>query len=335
MARVFAVTASTERLRLDSAGRGEVSFTISNTEKRLLRSRVKVQPLGAARADWFSLAGEPDRDLAPDATHQVTVRIAAPATATGTFTFQLRVVSIDNPDEDWTDGPVTAFEAAGAGKPAGGQFPWWILLVGGAVVLVAGGVLVYSLTRSPGLNDRCDGDECQAGLVCGPDGTCLGDTGYKGCEANGDCASGVCRNGRCDKQGNEDVGGGVPSPVPAPETPSPVPAPETPSPPPVGFRVIEAWLQVDAPVHAGRCPVTLRFRGRISAVGGSATVSYRFLRSDGATGPVHSVTFDSPGSKDVETTWRLGGSYRGWQALKILDPQEMQSERAAFQVTCR
>ena len=97
MARVFAVTASTDRLRLDGAGRGEVSFTISNTERRLLRSRVKVQPLGAARADWFSLAGEADRDLAPDATHQVTVRIAAPATATGTFTRLERGHSVPPP----------------------------------------------------------------------------------------------------------------------------------------------------------------------------------------------------------------------------------------------
>jgi len=333
MARVFAVTASTDRLRLDGAGRGEVSFTISNTERRLLRSRVKVQPLGAARADWFSLAGEADRDLAPDATHQVTVRIAAPATATGTFTFQLRVVSIDNPDEDWTDGPATAFEAAGAAKPAGGKFPWWILVVVGAVVLVAGGIVAFLLTRSPGLNEPCKGDRCKAGLVCGPDGTCLGDAGYEGCQADGDCASGVCKSGRCGKPGSES-GGGVAPPLPRPETPTPFP-PETPSPPPSGFRVIEAWLRVDPPAYAGPCPVTLRFSGRISAVGGSGTVSYRFLRSDGASAPVSAVTFASPGSKDVETTWMLGQSYEGWQALKILDPQEKESERAVFRVTCQ
>jgi hypothetical protein len=81
--------------------------------------------------------------------------------------------------------------------------------------------------------------------------------------------------------------------------------------------------------------VTLRFSGRISAVGGSGTVSYRFLRSDGASAPVSAVTFDSPGSKDVQTTWMLGRSYDGWQSLKILDPQERESERAVFQVTCR
>ena len=201
MARVFAVTASTDRLRLDASGRGEVSFTISNTEKRLLRSRVRVQPLGAARADWFSLAGEADRDLAPDATHQVTVRVAAPATAAGTFTFQLRVVSIDNPDEDWTDGPVTAFEAAGAAKPPNGKFPWWILLVVGAVVLIAGGVAAFIFLRPAGLNDPCKGDKCAAGLVCGPDGSCLGDAGYAGCKVNGDCVFGLCKDGTCGKPG--------------------------------------------------------------------------------------------------------------------------------------
>jgi microcystin-dependent protein len=134
MARVFAVTASTERLRLDSAGRGEVSFTVSNAAGRLLRSRASVKPLGTARAEWFTLLGEGERDLAPGASHQVTVRLAVPASASGTFTFQILVVSIEAPDEDFALGPVTAFEAAGVQAPAARQRPWWLLPVAAALL---------------------------------------------------------------------------------------------------------------------------------------------------------------------------------------------------------
>ena len=36
------------------------------------------------------------------------------------------------------------------------------------------------------------------------------------------------------------------------------------------------------------------------------------------------LRFDEPGSKDVETTWTLGGAgsgYEGWQAIEVPDPK--------------
>lgn len=104
-----------------------------------------------------------------------------------------------------------------------------------------------------------------------------------------------------------------------------------------GFRVIETLLRADPFEHRGPCPVTIEFSGRISAIGGSGTVTYRFLRNDGASAPVRTLEFQEPGSKDVETTWRLGGegfSYEGWQAIRILEPEEMESDRAGFTVEC-
>ncbi len=112
-------------------------------------------------------------------------------------------------------------------------------------------------------------------------------------------------------------------------------APDTPK----GFRIAEVFLRADPFDYVGPCPVTITFSGRISAAGGAGTVTYKWLRNDGASAPVETITFSGPGSKDISTIWYLGGpglaSYEGWQALQILDPQERTSERATFRVRCQ
>ena len=130
-----------------------------------------------------------------------------------------------------------------------------------------------------------------------------------------------------------------PSPEPRPEpglTSEPEPRKQ-----PTEFRVVEVFLRADPFDHVGPCPVTITFSGRISVVGGSGTVSYKFLRSDGASAPIQTLTFDGPGSKNVSNTWRLGATtsrfnpYNGWEAIKIFDPQEMESNKAHFTIRCR
>ncbi|HBP89131.1 MAG TPA: hypothetical protein DD706_15700 [Nitrospiraceae bacterium] len=105
-----------------------------------------------------------------------------------------------------------------------------------------------------------------------------------------------------------------------------------------GFRVVESNLRADPFDYRGPCPVLITFTGRVSVAGGGGVVSYKFLRNDGASAPVHSLTFDGPGSQPVETTWRLGGSamtYSGWQAIQIVDPQDRESNKATFKITCQ
>ena len=119
-----------------------------------------------------------------------------------------------------------------------------------------------------------------------------------------------------------------------------VPNGDTPSPPPAsrGFRVVEAFLRADPIDYSGPCPVAIRFTGRISVVGGSGVVSYKFTRSDGASAPIKTITFDQPGSKDVHISWKLGSTsftYSGWQAIRIFEPQELESNRASFNIKCK
>ncbi len=106
-----------------------------------------------------------------------------------------------------------------------------------------------------------------------------------------------------------------------------------------GFRVIEASMRADPSNFTGECPKRIEFSGRVSVIGGSGTVSYRLIRSDGATGPVETLTFDGPGSKTISSTWRLGGAgktyNRYWRAIKILEPNPMESNKAYFTLKCQ
>ncbi len=106
---------------------------------------------------------------------------------------------------------------------------------------------------------------------------------------------------------------------------------------PAGFRVIETFLRADPFDFSGACPVMITFSGRISVAGGGGTVSYKWIRNDGASAPVETLTFDGPSSKEVNTTWYIGASgmtYSGWQAIEIFDPQSLTSEHADFKIQC-
>jgi tetratricopeptide (TPR) repeat protein len=111
------------------------------------------------------------------------------------------------------------------------------------------------------------------------------------------------------------------------QPPSPLPS----------LQVTQVVLRADPVDYVGACPVRITFSGRIS-VNGSGTVSYKFLRSDGAIAPTQTLTFDGPGSQDISTTWDLGGSgmtYSGWEQIQILDPQSLTSNQAAFNIQCQ
>jgi hypothetical protein len=103
------------------------------------------------------------------------------------------------------------------------------------------------------------------------------------------------------------------------------------------FRILEVSLRADPSHYVGPCPVKITFTGKISVVGGSGIVSYKFLRSDGASAPILTLSFDSPGTKEVSTTWTLGVAgmtYSGWQSIKCFDPHEFESPRAYFEIQC-
>lgn len=58
----------------------------------------------------------------------------------------------------------------------------------------------------------------------------------------------------------------------------------------------------------------------VVSASGPVTITYRWLRSDGASAPVETLVFSAADAKPVTTTWYLGGIGTFWQQLEILTP---------------
>jgi len=96
---------------------------------------------------------------------------------------------------------------------------------------------------------------------------------------------------------------------------------------------VSAQLTCAPTVYTGPSPAVITFSGRITATE-AGRVQYKFIRSDNASAPVETLQFTGPGTKPVSTTWTLGGKYTGWQAIQIVYPQQVQSNKANFRVDC-
>jgi hypothetical protein len=160
MARTFAITADDKPVALDDKGTGEITITVSNTSARPIRGQARLVPLGTTKAEWLRLGGEVERNFSPNDSQQFVVRMSAPADASqGKYPFRLNVVSVQNPDDDFTEGPSVAFElrtVKPAPLPNGKKFPWFYVIL--AVLLIAGVVGVVLLltggkTTVPPLTD--------------------------------------------------------------------------------------------------------------------------------------------------------------------------------------
>ncbi|MCY1019937.1 hypothetical protein [Pyxidicoccus sp. MSG2] len=195
MPRAFDITAVTDSIRLNSAGQGEVAFTVSNALRAAVRARASVVPGPGAKAEWFTIDGEAERDFPPDGTQQLSVKVRVPpGTPPGRLTFHVLVVDVLNPDESYAEGPSTAFEVVAAPVPKK-PFPWiWVALAAG-IVLILGTVIGIISSRGgrPELKESCPEGECDKGLTCtGQDGgVCLLAAG-QACDGGAICYTGFC-----------------------------------------------------------------------------------------------------------------------------------------------
>lgn len=147
MIRSFGITAVSSTLQLDGSGRGQVALTVSNALGRPLRARAQVQPVGETRREWLSIQGNPERSFTPDDTHHFTVQaVVPPGTPPGRYAFQLLVVNIENPDEEFALGPTVAIEVpAPASRPRQRLSRWPLVLAMAGLVLLLGVGLVLGL----------------------------------------------------------------------------------------------------------------------------------------------------------------------------------------------
>ena len=99
-----------------------------------------------------------------------------------------------------------------------------------------------------------------------------------------------------------------------------------------------ASLTATPSTYSGKCPGVITFKGTITARR-AGRVQYKFIRSDGAFAPIQTLNFATPGTKNVSTTWTLGGpslpAYSGWQAIQIVYPTSLESNHANFSLKCQ
>jgi serine/threonine-protein kinase len=129
---------------------GSIVFTVNNKATDAMAGRLSVQVAGQTKAEWFTIDGEPERDFPAGGSQTASIKIAVPPTvAPGDYPFRLRVVAVNDPDNDHTEGPVTTTKVPGAvvvehkGLPA-----WaWIVIALVVVALIAGTVLFFVLRK--------------------------------------------------------------------------------------------------------------------------------------------------------------------------------------------
>ena len=116
---------------------GSAVYGVTNKSTGGLTGRLSVQVADGAKAEWFAIDGEKERAFAAGESQTVNVSIKAPAgTKPGDYKFRLRVVAVNDPDNDHMESPISTLTVPAVGAPPPPKFPWWIVVVG-AVVLIA------------------------------------------------------------------------------------------------------------------------------------------------------------------------------------------------------
>lgn len=149
MPDTFVVTTPATAVTLAPAPRvGQVAFTVSNIAGRPMRTRLRVVPQEPAQAGWFVVQGGEERQLGLGATETFAVAVTVPPDVpAGSYTFRADAVGEDSPDEDFQTGPTVSL--AVAAPVAKAKFPWWIVAVAAAVIIIGVGIFVV-ISRSGG-----------------------------------------------------------------------------------------------------------------------------------------------------------------------------------------
>jgi hypothetical protein len=128
---------------------GSAVFNVTNKSTETRAGRLSVQIAGQTKREWFTIDGEQERNFAAGETQTAAVKIAVPPdVAAGDYPFRLRVVAVNDPDNDHSDGPVATAQVQGSIKKTG--MPAWIWIVIALVVLAAVGIgLYFALKPSP------------------------------------------------------------------------------------------------------------------------------------------------------------------------------------------
>jgi len=122
-------------------------YSVTNKSSESVEGRLGVVPSGGSKAEWFSIDGDRERNFGSGETQTATVKVTFPPDASaGDYPFRLRVVAINDPDNDHAEGPVTTAKLAGESTEPRKSWLWlWIVLGVLAVVVIA--IILYFVLR--------------------------------------------------------------------------------------------------------------------------------------------------------------------------------------------
>ena len=122
-------------------------YSVTNKSSESVDGRVGVVVSGPSQSQWFTIDGDRERTFGSGETQTATIRVSfPPEVAAGDYPFRLRVVAINDPDNDHAEGPVTTAKLAGPQTVKPKSLLWlWILL--GVIAVIAIAVALYFILR--------------------------------------------------------------------------------------------------------------------------------------------------------------------------------------------
>jgi len=122
-------------------------YSVTNTSSESCDARMSVVPSGGSKTEWFAVDGNRERPFAAGETQTATIKVNIPPNvAAGDYPFRLRVVAVNDPDNDHVEGPMTTAKL-GPGLDDK-KSRWWLwILLGLLAVLAIGGGGYYLLNR--------------------------------------------------------------------------------------------------------------------------------------------------------------------------------------------
>ena len=119
-------------------------YSVTNTTSDSVDGRLGVVVSGSSKSEWFTVDGDRERVFAGGETQTATIRVSFPPDVpAGEYPFRLRVIAINDPDNDHVEGPVTTAKLGGQQTiiPPPSRLWLWILL--GVLAAIAIGVGIY------------------------------------------------------------------------------------------------------------------------------------------------------------------------------------------------
>lgn len=147
MARLFDVSTTADLTNIDAGKSARLVFTVTNTTQKPQRGSLRAKALDSGQGAWLDVVGDDEREFAPGFTHQVELTVTLPpGTSPGKFRVRLDALSVANPDDDYTEGPVVGVNV-GAGEAPPKPSMWWVWLIVGILVLALGGLVYWLANR--------------------------------------------------------------------------------------------------------------------------------------------------------------------------------------------